>query len=108
VYIDRPFQHVPYLHYIGFVLHPHIQTPQFQSDTNIATDYNQRQEIAHTIQNDFTGGNGEEQDDGKEGHHPPSPRRCLGTKTGEGSAYHVDAIFHFAKIVGCIACRINP
>jgi hypothetical protein len=103
-----PFQHIPYLRYIGFVLDSHIQTPQFQPDKNIAADYNQRQEIAHTIQNDFAGGDSEEEDDGKENHHPPSPRRCLGPKTGKDSAYHVDVMFHFAKIVDCIACRINP
>jgi hypothetical protein len=103
-----PFQRVPYLYCIGFVWHPHIQTPQFQPDTNIATDYDQRQEIAHTIKSDFAGGDGQEQDDGKEDYHPSSPPRCLGKETGKDSAYHLDAILHFAKTVNSIANRIKP
>jgi hypothetical protein len=57
--MDIPFQRIPYLGYVGLVLDPHIQTPQFQPDANIATDYDQHQEIAHAIQDNFAAGNGE-------------------------------------------------
>jgi hypothetical protein len=103
-----PFQRFPYLRYMGFILHLHIQTPQFQPNTDIATDYDQHQEIAHTIQNDFTSGDGQEESDGKEDHHPASPPRRFGTKTRKDSAYHVHAIFHFPRIAGCVAYRANP
>ncbi len=85
-----------------------MQSPQFQPDANIATDYNQSQEVAHTIHNDLAGRNGEEQDDGKEDHHPPSARRCLAPETGKDSGYGVDAILHFAKTGDCVTCRIAP
>jgi hypothetical protein len=55
------FKHLPYLYYIRFALHLHFQTPQSQLEVNIATDDNQRQEIAHTIQDAFTSGDGEKE-----------------------------------------------
>jgi hypothetical protein len=106
--MDMRFQHVPYVQYMGLVLHPHIQTPKSQPKINIATGYDQRQETAHTIQNAFTGSDGKEEGDDKEEHHPSSPGCCSGTKTRKDSRYHMHAVAYLVRTVGCVASYIKP